>query len=208
MVSLFTVTPIEITYQSTIPPSTLLLLSHYQTVQSSLIIHHTDMFVLFLTIVLRLPDTECLFWLTQITELLKNEWNCKLLSNHPSVFSILLTKYQTAENSSIEETLLNIIQMDLSCSISPSALSSLLSCFTSPSTAKLSILSLLHSLYTLPSLSPEILLDEGSYIRFTADGNNSIRLPNPDDWCFTLKVRCLSMISLIVLSRYGYHDIR
>lgn len=200
-------TPIQITYQSTIPPSTLLLLTHSQTVQPSLIIHHTDMFVLFLTIVLRLPDTECLFWLTQITELLKNEWNCKLLSNHPSVFSILLTKYQTTDSSSVEEALLNVIQMALSCSISPSALSSLLSCFTSQSTAKLSILSLLHSLYTLPSASPEILLDEGSYIQFTADGNSSIRLPNPDDWCLALKVRCLSMTSLTMLCRHKYHNV-
>lgn len=192
IISLFTCVPIQLSYSSSIPSSTRLLLTHCQPITHSILVHHVDLFVLYLRIVILMDDEQSEYWLAQTLELIKNEWNCKLLSNHSTFISELLFKYQTTNNASIKQLLFQLLEMILSFSISPSSLSSLLSYFTSEKADSHDILTLLNKLYTLPCVSPEILLDEGSRIQFTGDNKNSVRIPNKDDWCFIISMRCIS----------------
>lgn len=194
VISLFTSASLIIPYASSIPSSTILLLCHGQEVSSKLLIHNVDLFILFIRIALFMKEEQSSYWLAQTIELIKNEWNCKLLSNHKSFISDLLRKYQIADSTSIKQTLFQIMERVLSFSISPSSLSFLLSYFTSMSTNTGDIINLLNTLYTLPCSSPEILLNKGSLIRFMGDYSNSIRLPNKDDWCFMISFRCLSEV--------------
>ena len=191
MIGLCTFTPIQIEYSPLIPSSTLLLLKNCQPVNPSLLVHHMDIFVLFLQMILFMSEEQSQHWFGYILQLLKNEWNCKPISSHPTFFSELLIKYQTTDNQVIRATLYEIMQLILSYSISPSSLSSLLSEFTSECSNSNEILQLLNSLYDLPCSPPELLLDEKSWIEFHGDNQNGVRLPNQDDWCFTMRFRCL-----------------
>ena len=167
--------------------------THCQSINSSLLVHYPDLYIHFLKLILYLPEDQCLSWLPQIYQLIQNEWNCKVLSNHPSFFNQLLIKYQTAESPEMNELVFKIMECLLAYSIPPSALSSLLSYFTEESMNSQAILLLLNHLYSLPSSQSEILLDKDSSIQIIADHSTSIQLPNKDDWCFMMEFRCLSI---------------